>query len=231
MTSLLSVAALFQEPVDPTGASIHWIAIELGVIAAFFLVLMFVAVIAVFYMMKIVKQVEAKGKQLEARAESLIADVTAKVNPVIAKTQEIMEHTEKIVADLTPKIKNVSENIEQMSFTVRSKMDEVSDTITQVNKTVQQYNVTAQEANLRTRGQIARVDGMVTDALNTTHEVSRNVQEGIRRPIRKAAEVVQGWKSTLEGFFSNAGAKAGDFMGKMPFVNRPPKGPRSPYDF
>ena len=111
----------------------------------------------------------------------------------------------------------LSENVEQVSYTVRTKADEIADTITEINKTVQQVNVTVQDVNLRTRGQVARVDAMVTDALNTTHEVSHNIQEGIRKPIRKVAGMIEGLKAGLE-----------TLAAKSPFAKRPPQ---SPYDF
>ena len=219
MSAVLSLA-LFQAPVDATGAAMHLIVIELGIIALFFLLLMIGALVALMAMMKVVKRVEAKGNELEARGQALIAQVTGKVYPIIDKTNEI-------VADLTPRIKAVGENVEQISYTARAKADEIADTVTelkktvlQMNETVQQFNATAQDANLRARGQVARVDAMVTDAMNTTHEVSVSIQEGIKRPVRKVAEMIHGMKAAVEGYAA-----------KVPFFHRQPKGPGSPYDF
>jgi len=107
------------------------------------------------------------------------------------KTTPVMKKAEALIDDLAPKVRSVSTNIEQISYTVREKCDELGETLTQINRTVG-------DANLRTRIQVARVDDIVTDALATTEEVSRVVQDGIRTPVRQIAGIIAGLKAGLE---------------------------------
>jgi len=107
------------------------------------------------------------------------------------KTTPIMKKAEALIDDLGPKIRAVSTNVEQMSYTVREKCDEIGETLSQINRTVG-------DANMKTRIQVARVDGIVTEALVATEEVSRVVQDGIRTPVRQIAGVIAGFKAALE---------------------------------
>jgi len=125
------------------------------------------------------------------------------------KTAPLIAKATVIVNDLAPRISNVSQNIEQTSFTVRAKVDELASTVESLNRTVQ-------DINERSRVQVSRVDGIVTDALATTYEVSRTVQEGIKGPVRQVAGIVAGLKAGLE-----------TLVERSPF--KPKQGP-SPYD-
>ena len=197
--TLSSAAMILQDATSAQVDELHWIKIFVG-IAALGLVLQGLGVlIAAVFASKLFKKVDDIADQVDK-----------KISPILSRTTGLMD-------DLTPKVKSISENVEQVTYTVRTKADEIADTITEINKTVQQVNVTVQDANLRTRGQVARVDAMVTDALNTTHEVSSSIQEGIRKPIRKVAGIIEGLKAGLE-----------TLAAKSPFAKRPPQ---SPYDF
>ena len=205
MLALSSLSlALLQDPVNPTGADIHIIAICLIVIALFFLLVMVGSGIAAFKAMAAIKKMEAKIDSLEKKGEALLAEGKAKAYPIIEKVQEIID-------DLQPKIKSVTSDVEAMSKTVRAKVEEIGVTVTQVNGTVQ-------DANIKTRSQVQRVDGLVTGALNTTHDVSQKVQAGIKYPINQVAGWIAGLKTGLETL-----AK------KSPF-GKPKARPTSPYD-
>ena len=107
------------------------------------------------------------------------------------KTTPVMLKATALLDDLGPKIRSVSGNVEQISYTVREKCDELGATLTQINRTVV-------DVNARTQVHVARVDGMVADALDTTAEVSRVVQDGIRTPVRQIAGIIAGFKAGLE---------------------------------
>jgi hypothetical protein len=107
------------------------------------------------------------------------------------KTTPVMNKAAALLDDLAPKVRSVSTNVEQISYTMREKCDEIGETLSQINRTVG-------DANLKTRIQVARVDGLVTDALATTEEVSRTVQDGIRVPVRQIAGIIAGFKAALE---------------------------------
>lgn len=195
--------ALFQEQVNPTGADIQIIAICLIVIAFFFLLVMVGSAIAAVKAMAAVKKVEAKVDSLEKRGEALLAEAKVKFTPFVDKAQEIME-------DLTPKIRSVTDDVQSISKTVRAKVEEVGQTVSQINLTVQ-------DTNAKTKAQVARVDGIVTGAMNTTHDVSQKIQAGIKYPVNQVAGLIAGIKTGLETL-----AK------RSPFGKTKPK--PSPYD-
>jgi uncharacterized protein YoxC len=112
-------------------------------------------------------------------------------NIVEQRTGPILDRTNELLRDLSPKIHTVSTNVEQISYTVRAKVGELGATVSQLNETVQ-------EINGRTRAQVSRVDGIVTNALVATEEISHTVQQGIKAPVRQIAGVIAGLKAGLE---------------------------------
>ena len=187
--SALSLPALFLFQ-DASGSSsdLHSIMIATWVIAAC-IVLVILAVLvgaAVAY----------------TKVSKLSKDAQAKAQPLIVKGQELLGHTNQIVADLKPKIASITadlqpkiasitSDVQHISGVVRSKSDQVASTVSQITETVQ-------DTNTKTRSQISRVNGIVSEALTTTHEVSRNVQDGIKAPIRQLAGIIAGLRVGLE---------------------------------
>ena len=185
MPALSSFAMFFfQGPIHAGGTQPDMLTIFVGIIALFFFLLMVGMLVGVVMLRGIVRDVKAKMESLEKRGEELIAHVSAKATPIVDMTQAIIE-------DLQPKIRSVSSDVEAISKTVRIKAEEVGATVSQVNLTVQ-------EANGRTRGHIARVDTIVTGALNATHEISEKIQAGIRYPINHVAGWIAGLKTGME---------------------------------
>jgi ABC-type transporter Mla subunit MlaD len=124
-------------------------------------------------------------------AAKLLHRVDGIANIVEQKTGPILDRTTQILDDLTPKIQSFTENAEQISYTVRTKVDELGETVRQLNETVQ-------EINGRSRLQIARVDGIVTDALIATEEIAGSVRESIKTPVRQIAGLIAGVKVGIE---------------------------------
>jgi methyl-accepting chemotaxis protein len=118
-----------------------------------------------------------KGEQMAERLES-------KVSPMADKTRALVE-------ELGPKVTTITTNVEQISYTVRAKVDEFGATADEINRTVK-------DTNKRTQAQVARVDGLVSEALNTAHSVSRTVQDGVRRPVQQIAGIIAGLKKGME---------------------------------
>jgi hypothetical protein len=74
------------------------------------------------------------------------------------------------------------------------------------------------DANKRTQAQVARVDGMVSEALHTAQNVSRTVQEGVRKPVQQVAGIVAAVKRGVETLVERSPFKrhvqtAEDYMG------------------
>ncbi len=167
------LATFFLQASGLDGRDVHLLMIFAGVIALAMAAQAFGVIGSALYAWKMLKKVEHLSDSFEQ-----------KTTPVMLKATALLD-------DLGPKIRSVSENVEQISYTVREKCDELGETLTQINRTVG-------EANFRTRAQVGRVDGMVSDALDTTEEVSRVVQEGIRMPVRQIAGIIAGFKAGLE---------------------------------
>ena len=174
---VLSGLAVFMQDSSQTQGDIHLSTVYLGIIAitlaVLVLALLIGGLVAAVFASKLIK-----------RAETAVKTVENKALPILDKANAL-------ILDLTPKIKNISENAEQISYTVRAKADELSYTITELNQTVL-------EINGKTRVQVTRVDGMVTEALETTEEISQTVQNGIKAPVRQIAGVIAGFRAGLE---------------------------------
>jgi methyl-accepting chemotaxis protein len=165
--------ALLQTNMEGMQHDIHLQTIFLGIIAFVLLAAILVVAIGGLVGLRLIRKAEAMAERME---ETIVP---------------LAETTNKMVTQLAPKIHNLTENAEQISFTVRGKVDELGETVSELNKTVK-------DVNARTRAQVARVDGMVGDALTTAKDVSDTVQENIRRPVQQIASLIAGLKAGLE---------------------------------
>lgn len=126
-----------------------------------------------------------------AFAIKMFRKIEALTNSFEAKTAPVIQKTSALIDELTPKVRAIATNTEEISYSVREQCTELSATIADLNRTVR-------DANARTRAQVTRVDGLVSEALTTTAEVSKVVQEGIKGPVRQIAGVVAGVKAAVE---------------------------------
>jgi uncharacterized protein YoxC len=179
MPVISGAAAIFVQESNLTQHDIH-------------LAMIFLAIIAISLMIAAVGVVITGGF-----AAKLLARVDKIANIVEQRTGPILDKTNALLADLSPKITSVSTNVEQISYTVRAKVEELGETVSQLNETVQQING-------RTRVHVTRVDGIVTEALVATQEISTSVQNSIRTPIRQIAGVVAGLKAGMETLISRS---------------------------
>jgi methyl-accepting chemotaxis protein len=156
------------------------------------LLMIFVGLIAVALVVQALGFVTAGvfAAKLLHRVDGIAHEVHQRTGPMIDKTSQL-------VHDLGPKVQSLTENAEQISFAVRAKIDEVGETVSQINRT-------ALEANARTRAHMARADGIVTDALNATEEMSHTIQDGIRAPVRQIAGVLAGFKAMIDTLISRS---------------------------
>ena len=170
MTLAFNCLALFQVPV---GGDVHRGTIFLLVIA--------VALVA-----------QAVGVLMAAAfALKMFRKIEAMTNSFDRKTTPIIENMTALAAELTPKVRAITTNVEEISYTVREKCDEVSATLSEINRTVA-------DLNIKTRVHVNHVDGLVTEALVTTEEVSRTVQESIKKPVRQIAGIIAGLRAGIE---------------------------------
>ncbi len=100
------------------------------------------------------------------------------------KVMPVIDGAHELIRDTTPKIKVITENLVETSYVVRAK--------------AQEFDVTLSDANEKTRRQVARMDGMVTDTLTAVGEISASVQKSIRVPLREVAGIVSGLKAGMD---------------------------------
>jgi methyl-accepting chemotaxis protein len=143
------------------------------------LLMVFVAIVAISMTAQAVALIVMAIGAGKARKRGLeiAEEVRTKAMPIIHDAHEL-------IRDLTPKLKVISENLVETSHTVRSK--------------AQEFDATASDINHKTRAQVARVDGIVTSALDTTAQVTETIQRGIKVPLREISGLVNGFKAGLD---------------------------------
>jgi methyl-accepting chemotaxis protein len=173
MQSLGCLALALLQDDGGLAHNVHLMTIFLGIVAA--------AVVIGFLGMCVAG---IKLLQMMVKAEALVERMEGKFSPMLDKTHALVE-------ELGPKVRTITTNAEQISYTVRSKVDEFSVTADELNRTVK-------DANKRTQAQVARVDGIVGEALHSAQNVSRTVQESVRKPVQQIAGIVAGVKKAVE---------------------------------
>lgn len=208
----LPAMILFQDAAS-MASDVHIIMICEAVLTAIVVVLLLAVLVAglVIYskINKLMKTVDAKSQPLLAQATPLIAkgkeiagnvnDIVADLKPKIAAvTADLQPKIAAVTADLQPKIASVTSDVQHISSVVRSKVDELGGTVSKANQTALGYMDTAQDVNQKAKGQVARVNEMVSDALTTTQHVSKQIQHGIRVPVEKVASWITAAKLGIE---------------------------------
>jgi len=103
----------------------------------------------------------------------------------------MIDKTTALISELGPRVQSISLDAEHITSAVRAKIDEVGDTVSQLNRT-------ALDANSRARAQMTRADGIVTDALKASEEISHTITDSIRAPVRQIAGVLAGVKAMID---------------------------------
>ena len=226
----LAAMLLFQDAASMAN-DVHLIMIcEIVLTAIVVLLLLGIAVAGLVIYSKVnalVKTVDAKAQPLLAQATPLIGkgkEIAGNVNEIIADLKpkiaavsaDLQPKIAAVTSDLQPKIASISADVQHISSVVRSKVDEAGATFTKVNQTVQGYTETAQDVNVKAKDQVQRVNGMVSEALTTTQQVSKQIQHGIKVPVEKIAGWVTAAKNGIENladkvpfFTHSAGPRAG----------------------
>lgn len=122
---------------------------------------------------------------------AVVDDLKKKAMPVIASAQDV-------VREATPKVRVVVDNVVETSHMVRNKVHDFEVTLDEANQKFKQATETFGDVNLKTRGQINRVDGMITSALQATSEIGATIHKGIQAPVRQVAGVVTGLRVGIE---------------------------------
>jgi methyl-accepting chemotaxis protein len=149
------------------------------------------------------------------KATTIATELQEKANPIIQEVTVISRHTREVLEDAKPKIATITDNLARTSATV-------SEAAVTAKATVEKVQQTVVDANSRTQRQVARVDNMVSAALNTTADVVESINHGVRVPAQKIAQAAGQARVVVEGLLDRikgmAGASA--FGGRKP-ASRP----------
>jgi len=117
------------------------------------------------------------AKRTQTRVLVIAEELRARAIPIIDSAEGLLHET-------VPKLKTITDNLLETSFVVREKAAEFDATLT--------------EANLRVRGQIERVDGMVSTGLTATGRLAEMVHEGVRKPLIEVMGLVNAFRAGIE---------------------------------
>lgn len=165
--------------------SIHAMSTYLGILAISVAVLMLLLVVGGgFVAVQVLKSVKVLTE--------MAVGFQGKAGPILDEVAVISKHTRDVLEDAKPKIKVVTENLARTSATL-------SDAAASAKSAVEKVEATVTDANVRTQRQVARVDGMVSAALNTTSDVVESINHGIRVPAQKIAQAATQARTIVEG--------------------------------
>jgi hypothetical protein len=184
--SCLALAILQDVPDNgvPVQHDVHLMMIFMGIIMAGVLIGFIGVCVAGIFALRLLNKFGQIAERMEGKA-----------GPLIDGTRAMMD-------EVGPKVRTIATNVEQISYTVRTKADLFSATADEINRTVR-------DANARTQAKVARVDGMVNEALNTAQHVSRTVQDSVRKPVQQIVGIVAAVKKGVE-----------TWVDRMPFKQR-----------
>jgi hypothetical protein len=117
------------------------------------------------------------AKKTQRRVLSIAEELRTRALPIMGAAEDLMR-------DTAPKVKVITDNLLETSHVVRAKAVE--------------FDGTLSDANQRTRAQIARVDGMVANALTATEALAEMVHQGVRKPLLEVSGLVNGFKAGLQ---------------------------------
>lgn len=135
-------------------------------------------------------------RELGAAAE----EFKGKMLPLLDVAADVGRTGRDLLTETAPKIKVITANFVETSEALK----ETSKTAKAV---VQHCDTTIADANVRAQKQVARVDGMVTAALNTTAEVVEAIGHGLKVPAQRIAVLAGQARNFAEGFVSKLRAR------------------------
>lgn len=151
--------------------------------------MIFVGLVAVSMLIQAIVVIVAAmaAMKTQKRVLAIAEEIHTRATPIINDAEDLMK-------DTMPKIRTISNNLVDATNVVKAKAVE--------------FDATLADANKRTRAQVARVDGMVSDGLTKAGALAEMIHKGIRIPVTEAVGVVNGFKAGLDVLFSKSGGFA-----------------------
>ena len=120
-------------------------------------------------------------RKLPQQVETLRSDVKQRLDPIVQSATEIVANSREPIAKITANLADISKLLRDRTASA----DQV-----------------AAEALEKTRAQITRVDGMITDVVERLETTAETVQRGVMGPVQELSAVVKGIRSGLEYLFA-----------------------------
>lgn len=169
-----AIASLFQT--DPGGF--------LGSDTTLFMVFMGVIAAAALVQLLIFVAMAVAGAKMEKKLFATIGDMKGTVTELRSELTPVLMSAKDMLEDLSPKLKAIGANAVAVSETLRDKSAALGYTVEEIAE--------------RTRQQAARVDGMVSDTLDSVNNVTSAIERGILVPVRQAQGVLNGLRAGLD---------------------------------
>jgi hypothetical protein len=193
----MTLSAMWLQTSEEAGTH-HLIMIFIGIISIAIAVVAIVGIVVALKAMKSIKEMGAIAHEFKDKLVPLLDEATA----LTRSGRELLDET-------GPRLKIITENLVKTT-------DTLHDTSLACKAAVLNVQGTVTDATTRTQRQIARVDGMITTAINTTAEVIENINEGIRVPAQKIALLANQARFIAEGLFE----KIKSMAGAVPFATK-----------
>ncbi|HEY5056111.1 MAG TPA: DUF948 domain-containing protein [Acidobacteriaceae bacterium] len=177
--AIISLAMWFQSDLAMTN---RLIMILIGLIGIAVLGLAIVLIVVAVKAMKAIKEFGASAEEFKT-----------KMLPLLDVAADVGRTSRDLLADAAPKLKIITANFAETSETLKS-------TSRAAKAVVEHCDTTIADANLRAQRQVARVDGMVTAALNTTSEVVEALGHGLKVPAQRIAVLAGQARNFAESF-------------------------------
>jgi hypothetical protein len=162
-----------------------------------FIVLMAVVILGMGIVLLVVAVKAMKvAKDLGATAE----EFKVKLLPLLDVAADVGRTSRDLLAETAPKLKVITSNFVETSETLKA-------TSRTAKSVVEHCDATIADANLRAQKQVARVDGMVTVALNTTAEVVEAIGQGVKAPAHRIAVLAGQVRNFAEGVIARLRAR------------------------
>ncbi len=159
--------------------------------------------------LKAVNEIKGHIEELKGKAMPLIANAHTLVTDLTPEVKQITTKVHGLVTDLTPEIKQITTKVHEITVKVEQisgHFEEIAgvakDKVHEFGPTISEANVTIQDANRMTREQVARMNSLVTEALNATEQMGASFRYSVGAPAREIAHLVDTAKETLNSFVS-----------------------------
>lgn len=156
------------------------------------LALLGLAIVLIVVAVKAVKAI----KDITATAE----EFKTKMLPLLDVAADVGRTSRDLLAETAPKLKVITANFVETS-------ESLKETSRAAKAVVEHCDATIADANLRAQRQVARVDGMVTAALNTTAEVVEAIGGGLKISAHRIAGLAGQARNLAEGFIAKFRAR------------------------